>query len=126
MSNEEVTEELVVETEDGELTEEQKLAIRNLEKLFNVKVMAALSAILDGVSIKYQKKQSKIKKRKNGTATRYEQGWLDATEELFNAVYGFLYALETAAAESASKEMETTNDDFDLFEEVSKLKEENN
>jgi hypothetical protein len=126
MSNEEVVEEIVVNTEDGELTEEQALAVRNLEKLFNVKVKAALAAILDGVSAKYTNKQSKIKKRKNGTATRYEQGWLDATEELFNGIYSFLYALEQASNSSASAEVETSTDDFDLFEEVSKQKEENN
>ena len=121
MSNEEVTEEIIVNTEDGELTEEQALALDNLQKLFNVKVKSALAAILDGVSMKYQKKQSKIKKRKNGTVTRYEQGWLDATEELFNAVYSFLYALEQASTEATANEVPLAEDDFDIFEAMSNV-----
>jgi hypothetical protein len=119
MSNEEVTEEIVVDTADGELTEEQVLAMQNLQKLFNIKVKAALVAILDGVSTKYTRKQDKIKKRKNGTATRYEQGWLDATEELFNGVYTFLDLIETAEEDKTTVEVETTPDDFDVFEAMS-------
>jgi hypothetical protein len=121
MSNEEVTEEIIVNAEDGELTEEQALAVENLQKLFNVKVRAALVAILDGVSAKYTRKQSKIKKRKNGTATRYEQGWLDATEELFDGVYSFLYALEEATVAASSAEVEIADDNFDIFEAMSNV-----
>lgn len=126
MTNEEITKDTELVVNEDELTEEQKQSVTDLENFFNFKLKTALESILNVLSSKFQQKQSRIKKRKNGTATRYEQGWLDATEELFNGIYSFLYALEQASNSSASAEVETSTDDFDLFEEVSKQKEENN
>jgi hypothetical protein len=118
MSSEDIVEEVADASEES-LTDEQQEAMLKLDKMFNLKVRAALAAILDGVSYKYTKKQSKIKKRKDGKPTRYEQGWLDATSELFDSVYQFLYALESAEFDKASNEVEVVSDEnFDLFKAV--------
>jgi hypothetical protein len=110
MTNEKITKDTELIINEDELTEEQKQSVNNLENFFNFKLKSALEAILNALSSRFQQKQSKIKKRKNGSATRYEQGWLDATEEFFNGVAGFLSTLEAVEKNQEVIEEESIDD----------------
>jgi hypothetical protein len=110
MTNEEITKDTELVVNEDELTEEQKQSVTDLENFFNFKLKTALESILNVLSSKFQQKQSRIKKRKNGTATRYEQGWLDATEEFFNGIAGFLATLDAVEKNKEVLEEESVED----------------
>jgi hypothetical protein len=111
----------VLDTDSEALSEKQKIALDNLNKLFGLKMELLIGAILDGLAAKYRKDkekfEAKIANKKTKRLYQYDAGYLAAHNDIFNSLYSFLYTVK----EQQITEETVTETDFDLFDAANEI-----
>jgi len=94
--------------DSDELSDEQKNAFDNINKMFALKQEAIISSILDGLAEEFRNKkekaEAKVANKKTKRIHQFDAGYLKAFEDIWNSVYSFLYTVKDTQTKEETDE----------------------